>query len=851
MARIRSVSSYQHLVLEAGWELTWTAPGAAADPSSLRRRAVEWLRAPVPGTVASALRAAGRWDWASTRSFDEEDFWYRCQFVARPPLAGSRMFLRLDGLATVADVWLNDAPVLRSENMYLAHALDVSELLRPEAQGNELYIRFHALSPLLQARRARPRWRTRLVEAQQLRWFRTTLLGRMPGFCPKAAPVGPFRRIVLEERQGIQGAGVHVRAGAEPGLVQATLRLQPLGDVRPLASAQLLVGDRTAPLELASEREGQLLLRGELRLPDAALWWPHTHGEQPLHPVLVSARIADRDILIDCGHVGFRRIDLHTGAGEDFALHVNGVPVFCRGACWTPLDVLSLSAPAASYREALQTARDAGMNMLRVPGNMLYEAPAFYDLCDELGILVWQEFMFANMDYPIGERAFAESVRAEVAQLLDRLEQSPALAVLCGSSEVEQQAAMLGLPREQWKSPLFEELLPELCRAYRPDVPYWSSSPSGGELPFQVNAGVAHYYGVGAYLRPLDDARRSEVRFAAECLAFANVPEPSTVEACFAGPAAVTHHPQWKARVPRDPGAGWDFEDVRDHYLRTLFDEDPVRLRSSDTPRYLLLSRIVTGEVMASTFAEWRRLRSRCHGALVWLYRDLWPGAGWGLIDALGTPKAGYYYLKRSLRPLCLFITDEGLNGLYIHIVNETAQSLELHVHVALFRDGKVRVGEGEAAVSVPARSTIELPMSRVLPPFSDTSYAYRFGPPSHELVIAKLHERTGTHIHTAFWFPIGFPRATHQELGLAASATPRPDGTYALSVRTEQFAQAVHVDAPGFLPDDSYFHLEPGGQRAVLLRPREPAKKLRGTLSAVNTTATPVRIDVKPETSQ
>lgn len=188
-----------------------------------------------------------------------------------------------------------------------------------------------------------------------------------------------------------------------------------------------------------------------------------------------------------------------------------------------------------------------------------------------------------------------------------------------------QQGAMLGLPEQIWKSTLTEEILPELIAEKRPDAAYVANSPSGGALPFAPNAGVGHYYGVGAYCRPLEDARRADLRFAAECLAFANIPEQETLDRHL--PGVAVHDPRWKIRTPRDRGASWDFEDVRDHYLKLLYEVEPDVLRREDGALYLDMSRAATAEVMQATFAEWRRSGSSCQGALVWTLQDLVPGA--------------------------------------------------------------------------------------------------------------------------------------------------------------------------------------------------------------------------------
>ncbi|HMJ50761.1 MAG TPA: glycoside hydrolase family 2 protein [Polyangiaceae bacterium] len=841
MAQIRSATSYRTQPLEEGWEVASTDPDSIVTPAELGRAWTFWP-ATVPGTAAGALRAAGAWDFERPQDFDARDWWYRTRFAAHAAGAGDTALtlLRLEGLATVADVWLNGLKILEADNMFRAHELDVGASLR---DTNELAIRFRSLAALVKARRGRPRWRTKLVDSQQLRWFRTTLLGRIPGWTPPVAAVGPWRPVVLEERKfvSIERASVRATRQGDGGRVVVAFSVRALGKGT-LEAAHLCVGDQRQALTCTRGADGMWTVGGELRISRVELWWPHTHGAQPLYPVSLVIRVNGNDIACDCGKVGFRSIELVSEGGA-FEVRVNDVPVFCRGACWTTTDVVTLDGKGAGAAAALDTARRAGMNMLRVGGTMVYESDAFYDVCDERGIMVWQDFMFANMDYPADDEAFRANVTAEAGQVMRQLETRPSLAIVCGNSEVEQQVAMLGLARDLWKPQLFYETLPEVARALGPDVPYVPSTPTGGALPFDVDTGLSHYYGVGAYLRPLEDARRAGVRFTSECLGFSNVPEDATVELVLGAGQSPFHHPRWKARVPRDSGPGWDFEDVRDHYVALLFGIDPAKVRYADMARYLALGRVTTGEIMAAMLAEWRRPGSRCRGALIWFFRDLWPGAGWGVVDANGLPKAAYYYVKRASKSVAVFVTDEGLNGLDLHVVNESSRALSCEVRLALYRDGEAVVAVGTKVERVLPRAGLTLRADALLPGFFDVTYAYRFGPPAHDVTVVTLVDaETQVVLDQAFHFPRGLGSLPACELGLEGALREVDEDHYAVTLRTRRFALAVAVAVDGCLADDNYFHLPPGAEKTVTLVRQSGSGRPGGWLHALNGRS-PVRL--------
>jgi beta-mannosidase len=805
VARIRAIDGASPRAVEGPWELLVTPAGTCAGPGDLA--ATGWIPATVPGTAASSLQAAGRWSEAEPTPLHDRDIWYRTR------LSGvGRERLRFEGLATIAEVWLDGVLVRVSDSMFRPCTVAVE----PTDDG-ELVLCFRSLSDALARPHKRGRWRPRLATPGSLRTVRTSLLGFMPGWSPLIDHVGPYRP-VTREPVGEGAPAANLRTTLDGGIGRLTLRLDWPGGEGP---AVLRCDGREAPLQ----RDASGAYVGDLLLPDVAPWWPHTHGAPHLHTV--EAEIAGRRL--DLGRVGFRSLSLARPFEESLSLAINGVPIFCRGACWTPADSVALPTDRERLRPLLDLAREAGVNMLRVPGITLYEADAFHDLCDELGILVWQDLMLANFDYPHDDPAFAASLKAEVDGFLDRTQISPSLAIVCGGSEVWQQASMLGLPRETWSGGFPEESLPGLVADRRPDCITVPNSPSGGDLPFSVRAGVTHYFGVGAYLRPFEDARRAEVGFASECLAFANVPEPESLRRVgLTGPA----DPRWAAGVPRDRGAEWDFETVRDHYVATLYGVDPARLRQEDPGRYLALGRAAVAEAIEATFSEWRRPGSRTAGGLILSWRDLAPGAGWGVIASDGRPKSAWYALKRASRPIQILLSDEGLDGLHVHALNETDAAIEASVSLAFLAATGKAVAKAERAIRLPPRGSLSWSSAEWLGRFFDATAAYRFGPAPHVLGHAALRDGTGAVIAEAFHFPTG-QDVTPAATGLNAEPVAGPDG-WVLRLSTERPAFSIQIDCDGDgRPADNGFHLVPGFPREVPLP--GCSGRPRGAVGALN----------------
>lgn len=804
------------LLAGAHWECA-SSPAGGGGPSPPD---VGWIRAAVPGTAAAAVRGSGD-PGALLRDYDAEDWWFRCTFSA-PPSAGPYT-LALGGLATIADVYLNGEHLLHSEDMFVAHEVSVAAV----TADNELLVRCAALAPRLAVRRPRPRWKSPDLVHQNLRWFRTSLLGRQTGGVAAPAPVGPWRPVTLTappspavRRRRL----VATYAVGRGGRLEVEVEVEASGQSQP---ASVEVAGASAPMTLA--RSGAAVVgRAVLELPEVEAWWPHTHGGQPLYDVTVHVGQAR----VSLGRVGFRSVEVDRSAGA-FTLSVNEVAVFCRGVCWSPPDPVSLTVPSEDLRRALTRIRDANLNLVRVTGIGVYESREFLDLCDELGVLLWQDCMFAFYDAP-DDDAFRDQVSAELGQVFASLQGRPSLAVVCGGSENEQQAAYLGLPPDRWASPLAQDLIPSLVDKMLPGTVWVRNSPGESPLPSMVNQGPGHYFAVGAYLRPLQDARRANVRFASECLAFANPPELLDTVEGNAAARGIGHSPAWKSVIHRDANTAWDLEDVRDWYTRTLFGVDPTELRRLQPDRAHLLARATVATVFESTLSEWRRPGSTCAGAVILQAHDVGFGGGHGIVDGLGRPKSSWYVIRRLMRPTALSWSDEGVNGLALYVVSDDPERWTATVRVDALIDGEFVGNSATVDVEVVGGGAI-IETATLFGGFRDLGHAHKFGPPAYDVLVATLADEQGKDRAQAVHLPGQTLRPVEPDLGLRAvldlgEETPR------VTLSTRRVAQWISFDLVGWYAQDSWFHLLPGDPVTVELVPTgRGSAPPRGSVVAVN----------------
>ncbi|WP_144392657.1 glycoside hydrolase family 2 protein [Pleionea sediminis] len=829
-SHLSKTNSDQKVELAEGWTLFKTRPAECVSPEDIESHHIGKFTAQVPSTVAMHAMDAGEDIWHPSYDFDDYDWWYCLNFADNEHKTFAKILLNFEGLATLTTVWLNGELILDSDNMYRGFEVDITQRIQ---SNNTLVILFHSKNNFLTQRHPRPRWKTKLVDNQNMRWLRATVLGHVDVWTPPIKAVGPWRPIHLVYKSDFDAVECSVRTYAKNNKRYFELdgKVTSL-DVDKKWTYRIELNGQSYPVNINECSGNSDIVSSYAEVEDCDLWWPHTHGKPTCYEYQLVATSNEMDVLLKSEKIGFKSIRFDEQLNQ---LLVNGEPIFCRGTCWTLSDYRSLNSSYDNLLNHLTLLKDAGVNMIRVGGTMIYESDDFYSICDFLGILVWQDFMFASMDYPFEDEVFYSNIIAEVNYQLQRLQFHPSISVFCGNTDVEAQAAMFGMPREIWTHAFYTDVLSKACGSSRKDAHYFPSSPTGGVMPFHLNEGVSHYWGTGAYMHTFPDSDAFSVRFCSEGMGLSHIPVQQTINQVVSKQTLFPYCNDWTKRIPRDLGAGWDFDDIREHYLREVFKVDPIFLKRSDVDRYIKLSKIVTGYVIAKTYESWRRHDSQCNGGLIWFNKDFWPCAGFGIIDSNDIPKPAYYLIAQSWQTQSVIITQDGLNGSYLTVINESSEMLECDLVIELFKELDVSVADTSVKISVASNQKIHFSLEALFDRFLDPSYSYRFGQPQFDIIVAKLMRNTKL-ISDSVCFTHSINLSPAKGSSLKAELVKKSETNLELSLYSEEFLQFVELDFKGFTPEDNYFHLPPGTEKVIVLKlVNDKVNRVKGNISAIN----------------
>ena len=665
----------------------------------------EWLPATVPGGVHTDLLALGKIpdpfvgdnekkvQWIGSTDWD-----YRYSFNATPDLLKeARQFLVCDGLDTLTEVSLNGKLLGKTDNMYRQWKWDVTGSLKKDV--NELVILFRApVAYITGKQKEKP-----LMGG-----------GDIPGgphlrkapcqwgwdWGPKLPPIGVWKDIRLEGYSTAKFDDVHIRQSHENGkvTVSAEIKVEPWKSDSLSVTATLVSPDgskQTTQIEIA----GDAIANIEVKDPQS--WWPNGYGKQNLYQLEVTLNNGTSVLDSRKFQIGLRTIKLKQEPdewGESFTFVVNGVPIFVKGADWIPADSFPTRTTDAFLEDLIKSAVDAHMNMLRVWGGGLYEGESFYNLCDQYGMMIWQDFTFACGIYPEDD-AFAENVRVEAIENVRRLRHRASLALWCGNNQMEQ-----GWVDWHWNKPensanqrlkigydrMYHHLLPDVVASEDPDRPYWPSSASSG-IPFAEpngdQRGDMHYWDVWHGRKPFNAYRSQFPRFMSE-FGFQALPPYKTIQT-YAAPEdqnmtsyIMEHHQR------SGSGNGLMIAQMTDTFCMP-----------KDFESLVYLSMLLQAEGIRYGVEHWRRNMNRVSGTLIWQLNDCWPVASWASLDYFGRWKALHYAAKRFYAPVLLSVEDDGTR-ISVHTTSDLTERWDGLVRWRLESLGGEVIASGEQAIA-------------------------------------------------------------------------------------------------------------------------------------------------------
>ncbi|MBF0651247.1 glycoside hydrolase family 2 protein [Dysgonomonas sp. GY75] len=796
-----------------------------------------WYPATVPGVIHTDLIANGiiedpfyRLNERSVQWVDKEDWMYETHFdLDDDTFSRENIRLHFMGLDTYVHVYLNGESILEGDNMFREWKVDIKDKVK--RKDNKLEVLFR--SPI---KEDIPKWDalpfqypTGPDQSQQGGIFNKTVstFARKAGYHygwdwgPRLVTSGIWRPVYLEAWNDVKIEDVFIeQKEVSSKTARITAHAELLSD-KDLADVKVIIKDKnnntvygTKDLEL---KKGINTVSVDFTIDNPRLWWSNGLGEPNLYEFttiidLKSATVDTKNI-----RTGIRSIKVVNETDKDgasFYFVLNGVPVFAKGANYIPSDNFLPRVTREKYRKTIQDAVDVNMNMLRVWGGGTYEEDYFYDLCDENGIMVWQDFMFACSMYP-SEGAYLENVKYEAIDNIKRLRNHPSISVWCGNNEAYD--GWFGWGRREdytkqnpeyarimWKqyADLFHKLLPDMVAQYAPESFYWPSSPYG--LPGQGcddKHGDRHYWGVWHGKHPIAQYNTEKSRFFSE-YGFQSFPEFESV----------------KIYAPKKEDWAITSEVMMEHqragtYANNLIEEYLLNeyQKPKDFESFLYMNQVLQGDAIKIAMEAHRRNMPYCMGTLFWQHNDCWPVASWSSRDYYGRWKAQHYFAREAYKDVLVspIAKDDKLD---IYIVSDRLTESKGTLNLKIIKlDGHI-IGSRKLNITIPKNTSKNV--------FTASVNDLLKGTAKNDVVIhAELTDNKGN-IYKNNYFLLQQKNINFPQANISKTVKPVNEG-YEVSLSSDNFARAVFMSVEGIdnFFENNYFDILPGQVTVVKVK--------------------------------
>ena len=818
----------------------------------------EWIPAKVPGCIHTDLLSSNKIEDPFYRTnekklqwIDKTDWEYKTTFsTSNIILQKQNIRLYFKGLDTYADVYLNDILLLKADNMFREWKVDCKSLLKNG--NNELKIIFHSPTKKglekLKELGFQPPTSNDQSEIGEMDTNKVSIFTRKAPYDygwdwgPRLVTSGIWRPVYLEAWDNAKIENAHYQI---KNLISSKAVLIASFEILSSTNQKitLLISDSNGSKNLAKLKtelkQGENTVTANVEIDNPKLWWTNGLGEPYLYKLKAELLLNNETIDEKTTNVGIRTVKIiqkPDSVGKSFYIELNGIPIFMKGADYIPNDIFPSRVTPEKYEKIIQSAADANINMLRVWGGGIYENDIFYDLCDQKGILIWHDFMFACAMYPVNNE-FIENVRQEFIDNIKRLRNHPCIALWCGNNEIQGAWAEGDENRGwRWKEKfnakqrkylwdsyyqIFYKTLPEVLKTLDSTRFYWPSSPIAnydeydGKMSF--TSGDVHYWGVWHGKEPFEEFAKKIGRFMSE-YGFQSFPEFKTVQS-YTLPEDYSIESEVMASHQRSGVGNMLIKKYMSYYYKT----------PKDFESFLYVSQVQQAEAIKSAIEAHRSKMPLCMGTLYWQINDCWPVASWSSIDYYNRWKALHYFARKAYQKFLICPRLE--NGkIIIYAVSDSLETVNAQLSIKLIDfTGKILNS---------LLSTVQAKANTSTKVFEMQQTDFLNGAnPQNSLLYAELNlsgEKLSDNI--LYFEPSKNLSLINPDI---KKNIEKSGNNYKITIESENLAKNVYLsidEDDGFF-SDNYFDIIPGREIIVIYSPIKPINNFEQKLKIITLT--------------